>query len=109
MRDPEILKREIKMLTFRPYGTIVDTQHGLIEAVKPFPEMRTGRASRIVSSLGGGALTSYRQIGRRAVSHVMDSLRNSPLSGEVRWLVSEIGKLKPFRDVLAALEKLRSK
>ena len=53
--------------------------------------------------------TLYRQIGHRAVSHVMDSLRDSPLSGEVRWLVSEIGKLKPFRDVLAALEKLRSK
>jgi hypothetical protein len=36
MGDPEILKRQIKMLTFRLYGTIVDTQQGLIEAVKPF-------------------------------------------------------------------------
>ena len=58
MGDPEILKREIKILTVCLYGTIVDTQHGLIEAVKPFPELRTGRPSRIVSSLGGGALTS---------------------------------------------------
>src|SRR5262245_27492687 len=33
---PEILKREIKALAFDQYGTIVDMQKGLTEAVTPF-------------------------------------------------------------------------
>ena len=32
----EILKREIKILTFDQYGTIVDMQTGLTELVTPF-------------------------------------------------------------------------
>jgi 2-haloacid dehalogenase len=33
---PDILKREIKVLAFDQYGTIVDMQKGLTEAVTPF-------------------------------------------------------------------------
>ena len=33
---PEILKREIKILMFDQYGTIVDMQTGLTELVTPF-------------------------------------------------------------------------
>ena len=36
MERPEILKREIKALAFDQYGTIVDMQRGLTEAVTPF-------------------------------------------------------------------------
>jgi len=36
MENPEILKREIKALAFDQYGTIVDMQRGLVEAVTPF-------------------------------------------------------------------------
>src|SRR5262249_20975951 len=36
MENPEALKREIKALAFDQYGTIVDMQKGLTEAVTPF-------------------------------------------------------------------------
>jgi 2-haloacid dehalogenase len=53
--------------------------------------------------------TPYRQIGHRAVSYVMDRCGITYTQDEVRRLVSEIEKLKPFPDVVAALDKLRAK
>src|SRR5262249_22514416 len=50
----------------------------------------------------------YRQIGHRAVSYVMDRSGIAYAQDEVRWLVGEIEKLKPFPYVVAALEKLRA-
>ena len=38
---PDVLRREIKVLAFDQYGTIVDMQKGLAEAVTPF---QIGRA-----------------------------------------------------------------
>jgi 2-haloacid dehalogenase len=32
----DVLRREVKVLTFDQYGTIVDMQKGLLEAVTPF-------------------------------------------------------------------------
>ena len=40
MENPEVLKREIKALAFDQYGTIVDMQKGLTEAVTPFLERK---------------------------------------------------------------------
>src|SRR5262249_50121986 len=37
---PDVLRREIKVLTFDQYGTIVDMQKGLTEAVTPFLEWK---------------------------------------------------------------------
>jgi 2-haloacid dehalogenase len=53
--------------------------------------------------------TPYREIGHRAVSWVMDRCGIAYTQDEVRWLVAEIEKLKPFPDVVAALETLRAK
>jgi 2-haloacid dehalogenase len=52
--------------------------------------------------------TPYRQIGHRAVSYVMDRCKISYTQEEVQRLVAEIERLKPFPDVMAALEKLRA-
>ena len=41
METPEVLRREIKALAFDQYGTIVDMQKGLTEAVTPFSSART--------------------------------------------------------------------
>jgi 2-haloacid dehalogenase len=50
--------------------------------------------------------TPYRQVGHRAVSQVLDRARIAHTQGEVEWLVSQIESLKPFPDVVAALERL---
>ena len=36
MATPEVLRREVKALAFDQYGTVVDMQKGLTEAVTPF-------------------------------------------------------------------------
>jgi len=122
MERTEIMKREIKALAFDQYGTIVDMQKGLTEAVTPFLKekgwdgspnsfvtwwRRTHFENSMIDALLDRGHTPYRQIGHRAVSHVMDRCGISYSQEEVRWLVAEIEKLKPFPDVVAALEKLR--
>jgi 2-haloacid dehalogenase len=124
METPEALRREIKALAFDQYGTIVDMQKGLTEAVTPFLKRkgwdgkpnsfvtwwrRTHFENSMIDALCDRGHTPYRQIGERAVSYVMDrcGIRYTP--DEARGLVSEIEKLKPFPDVVPALEKLRSK
>ena len=55
----DILKREIKALVFDQYGTIVDMQKGLTEAVTPFLKKKGWeRRCPMASSPGGGAPTS---------------------------------------------------
>ena len=118
---PETLKREIKMLTFDQYGTIVDMQTGLTELVTPFlrdkgwtgnPNQfvtwwrRTHFEDSMIDSLIDRGHTPYRQIGHRAVSQVLARANISYSQSEVEWLVSGIEKLKPFPDVLKSLNQL---
>jgi 2-haloacid dehalogenase len=122
MERSEILKREIKVVIFDQYGTIVDMQKGLTEAVMPFLEKKgwTGKPSSFVTwwrrthfensmidALCDRGHTPYRQIGHRAVSYVMDRCGIAYTQDEVRWLVAQIETLKPFPDVIAALEQLQ--
>jgi 2-haloacid dehalogenase len=123
MERPEILKREIMALAFDQYGTIVDMQKGLTEAVTPYlakkgwegsPDSfvtwwrRTHFENSMIDALLDRGHTPYRQIGHRAVSYVMDRCKIAYTQDEVRWLVSEIERLQPFPDVVAALEQLRA-
>src|SRR5207253_5467986 len=118
-----ILKGDISWLLFDQYGTI-DTQKGLTEAVTPFLKRkgwggernsfvtwwrRTHFESSMIDALCDRGHTPYREIGHRAVSHVMDRCGISYSQDEVRWLISEIEKLTSFPDVVSALDKLRSK
>ena len=122
MERPEILRREIKVLVFDQYGTIVDMQKGLTEAVTPFLARKgwTGDAGSFVTwwrrthfensmidALCDRGHTPYRQIGHRAVAYVMDRCGIAYTQDEVRSLVATIEALKPFPDVVAALSRLR--
>lgn len=124
MTDPEILKREIKYLVFDQYGTVVDMQKGLTEAVTPFLEKkgwqgkpnsfvtwwrRTHFENSMIDALCDRGHTPYRQIGHRAVAHVMDRAGIAYTREEVEWLVSEIEKLKPFPDARVALGRLHER
>jgi 2-haloacid dehalogenase len=123
MEQPQILKREIKVLAFDQYGTVVDMQKGLTEAVTPFLAAkgwpgkpgsfvtwwrRTHFENSMIDALLDRGHTPYRQIGHRAVAHVMDRCGIAYTQDEVRWLVSQIETLKPFPDVVPALERLRA-
>jgi 2-haloacid dehalogenase len=122
MHHIPILKREIKALAFDQYGTIVDMQKGLTEAVTPFLRSkgwqgapnsfvtwwrRTHFENSMIDALLERGHTPYRQIGHRAVSYVMDRCKIGYTQEEVSWLVSQIESLKPFPDVVEALQRLR--
>lgn len=124
MADLELLKRELKVLTFDQYGTVVDMQTSLTEAVTPFLKEKgwTGDPSRFVTwwrrthfensmidALCDRGHTPYREIGHRAVSFTMDRAGIAHTSDEVQWLVSQIETLKPFPEVPAALQRLAGK
>jgi 2-haloacid dehalogenase len=117
----DILKREIQILTFDQYGTIADMQTDLTEAVTPFLRdkgwdgaphrfvtwwRRTHFENSMIDSLCDRGHTPYREIGHRAVSYVMDRLNITYSQDEVRWLISLIETLRPFDDVVEALERL---
>jgi 2-haloacid dehalogenase len=123
MQRPEDLRREIKALAFDQYGTIVDMQKGLTEAVTPFlgakgwkgsPNSfvtwwrRTHFENSMIDALIDRGHTPYREIGQRAVSYVMDRCGIAYTEDEARRLVSRIETLEPFLDVVPALQKLRA-
>ncbi len=120
----EVLKREVKVLTFDQYGTVVDMQSGLTEAVTPFLQARgwsgdphrfvtwwrrTHYEDSMIDALLDRGHTSYREIGHRAVSHVMQRAGIAYTQNDVTWLVSQIEQLRPFPDVVEALHKLRTR
>lgn len=117
----ETLRRDVTTLVFDQYGTVVDMQGGLTEAVAPFlagkgwkgdPHRfvtwwrRTHFENSMIDALCDRGHTSYRQIGQGAVAYVMDRAGIAYSNEEVQWLVSQIETLKPFPDVLEVLHRL---
>ncbi len=117
------IARETRVLLFDLYGTVVDMQGGLVGAVAPFLQnkgwpgeahrfvtwwRRTHYENSMIDALCDRGHTPYRQIGHRAVSYVMDRCGIEYDQKDVCWLVSQIETLRPFADVLEALQALRA-
>jgi len=117
------LKKDIKLLMFDQYGTLVDIQKGLTDMVTPFLQTkgwkgnpnqlvtwwrRTHFEDSMIDSLIESGHTTYRKIGERAVSHVLKRANIDVSQTEIAWLVSQIEKLKPFPDVITNLQRLNT-
>jgi 2-haloacid dehalogenase len=120
----EAIKREVKVCMFDQYGTVVDMQGGLTAVAAPFLQRkgwkrdpgafvtwwrRTHFENSMIDALLHREHTSYREIGHRSVAHVMDRAGINYTMAEVRSLVGEIEKLKPFPEVPDALARLKTK
>ena len=120
----EEIKTECHTLMFDLYGTVVDMQGGLTEAVTPYLREKgwTGRPDSLVTwwrrthfenSMIDALLhrdhTPYREIGRRALSYTLERAGVEHTQDEVRALVARIETLKPFPEVVAALKKLKKR
>jgi 2-haloacid dehalogenase len=118
------IRRDVKVCMFDQYGTVVDMQGGLTAIAAPFLKAkgwsgdpnsfvtwwrRTHFENSMIDALLHRAHTPYREIGHRAVAHVMDRAGIEHTKEDVRYLVGEIEKLKPFPEVPAALDKLHTK
>ena len=119
----ETIKRDVKICMFDQYGTVVDMQGGLTRIAAPFlakkgwkgdPNSfvtwwrRTHFENSMIDALLHREHTPYREIGHRAVSHVMDRAKIDYTMDEVRTLVGEIEKLVPFPEVPEALARLQA-
>lgn len=121
--DPA-LRASIKICMFDQYGTVVDMQSGLTEIATPFLKKkgwsgnpssfvtwwrRTHFENSMIDALLHREHTPYREIGHRSVAHVMDRAGIKYTMDEVRYLVGEIEKLRPFPEVPEALARLQTK
>src|SRR3974390_423188 len=120
----EAIKNHVKVCMFDQSGTVVDMQAGLVAIATPFllakgwrgdPNAfvtwwrRTHFENSMIDALLHRGHTPYREIGHRAVAHVMDRAGIAYTRDEVRYLVGEIERLKPFPEVPAALARLQTR
>ena len=124
MADIESLKSSVKACMFDQYGTVVDMQSGLTEVATPFLRRkgwsgepnsfvtwwrRTHFENSMIDALLQREHTSYREIGERSVAFVLERAGIAYTMEEVRHLVAEIEKLRPFPEVPAALVRLQTR
>ena len=124
MSSPDPFEGEVHTLMFDLYGTVVDMQGGLTRAVTPYLEQkgwkgrpdalvtwwrRTHFENSMIDALLHRDHTPYREIGRRALSYTLERAGIEHTEDEALELVSEICRLEPFPDVVAALTKLKSR
>jgi 2-haloacid dehalogenase len=124
MNDIEALRRSVKVCMFDQYGTVVDMQTGLTEVAAPFLEAkgwsgspnsfvtwwrRTHFENSMIDALLQKEHTPYREIGHRSVAFVLERAGIGHTMEEVRYLVAQIEKLRPFPEVPAALARLQTR
>ncbi|HZO02468.1 MAG TPA: haloacid dehalogenase type II [Burkholderiales bacterium] len=120
----EALKGKIKVCMFDQYGTVVDMQKGLTGVVTPYlkekgwngrPDAfvtwwrRTHFENSMIDALLHREHTPYREIGHRAVAYTLERARIPYTMDEVRYLVAQIERLRPFPDVPEALARLKTR
>jgi 2-haloacid dehalogenase len=116
------LKELLRVLSFDLYGTVVDMQQGLTDAVTPFLRQRGwgGRPGALVTwwrrthfensmidALIDKGHTPYREIGQRALAYTLQRAGIPHSHEDVAHLVAQIEKLRPFPDVVEALTLLK--
>jgi 2-haloacid dehalogenase len=124
MTPTNVLKASIKVCMFDQYGTIVDMQTGLTEIAGPYLESkgwkgnpnsfvtwwrRTHFENSMIDALLGREHTAYREIGHRSLAHVLERAGIDYSIDEVRYLVAQIEKLRPFPEVPEALARLKGR
>src|SRR2546423_4734630 len=115
---------EVHTLMFDLYGTVVDMQAGLTQAVTPYlgrkgwkgrPDAlvtwwrRTHFENSMIDALLQKEHTPYREIGHRAVAYTLERAGIPYTMDEVRSLVAQIERLTPFPDVPAAVVRLNTR
>jgi len=120
----DVIRKSVEVCMFDQYGTVVDMQGGLTAIATPFLQKkgwtgnpnsfvtwwrRTHFENSMIDALLQREHTPYREIGHRAVAYVMDRAGITYTGDEVRYLVGEIEKLKPFPEVPPALARLQTK
>jgi 2-haloacid dehalogenase len=106
---------------FDLYGTIVDMQAGLTDAVRTYLATkgwrgesgllvtwwrRTHFENSMIDTLPHRQHLPYREIGRISLAYTLERAGIAHTQDEVQALVAATERLQPFSDVVAALERL---
>ena len=120
----EAVRGHCKVCLFDQYGTVVDIQKGLTEAVTPYlkakgwngrPDAfvtwwrRTHFENSMIDALLQREHTPYREIAHRAVAYTLERAGIPYTMEEVRCLVAQIERLQPFPEVPAAVARLKTR
>jgi 2-haloacid dehalogenase len=112
----------VTTLMFDFYGTVVDMQSGLTEAITPYLQAkgsplepgrvvtwwrRTHFENSMIDALLDRDHTPYREIGHQAVDYTLERAGVAHTADEVAELVGAIERLRPFPDVVEALTRLK--
>ncbi|MGE0222910.1 MAG: haloacid dehalogenase type II [Acetobacteraceae bacterium] len=118
------LRQRVKVCMFDQYGTLVDMQSGLRDVVTPWllakgwtgnPNSfvtwwrRTHFENSMIDALLQRAHMPYREIGHLSLQQVMRRAGIEHTMQDVRDLVAAIERLKPFPEIPAALDRLRTR
>lgn len=109
---------ELDVLTFDCYGTLVDWERGILDALRPVLVSHGVSASdhevlesyaEIEPALQGGAYRPYREILVGVVRAIGDRYGFEPDADEEGVLVESIGSWPPFSDTVDSLRRLKSR
>jgi 2-haloacid dehalogenase len=107
-----------EVVSFDCYGTLVDWESGILDAVRPilashdlFPsdERLLEYYAEAESEAEKGPYAPYKDVLRRAFGGLLSRLGVAASSGEVDLLARSLGEWPPFPDTAAALRALKSR
>jgi 2-haloacid dehalogenase len=110
--------RRFEVLSFDCYGTLIDWETGILNALRPilashdlFPgdDEVLGFYAEAESDLESGEYLRYREILRRAMSQVVRRLGVAPAEAEIEYLADSLKSWPPFPDTLEALPLLKKR
>ena len=105
-------------LTFDCYGTLIDWESGIADALRPVTrahgiEVSDGELMDLYSEIEragkSGEYRRYREVLRATVRGICTRLEFVPTMSEVNCLSESLGSWQPFPDTIDALRRLQSK
>jgi 2-haloacid dehalogenase len=106
------------VLTFDCYGTLIDWEHGIANALRPVLESHGVRQSddeilerfgAVESAVQQGEFLSYAEVLRRVMDRIAERLGFQLGPGERDALVASMGRWPAFADVPLALRRLKAR
>ena len=105
-------------LTFDCYGTLIDWESGIADALRPVMRAHgvqvsnaelMGLYAEIEAAGKSGEYRRYREVLRSTVREICSRLRFVPSLSEVECLAESLGSWQPFPDTVDALERMKSR
>ncbi|NMG20034.1 haloacid dehalogenase type II [Brasilonema bromeliae] len=109
---------QYEVLTFDCYGTLIDWEKGVLEALQPVLQSHKIQLSekeilewfaRFESSLEQGEYRKYKDVLRGVVQKFGEQFGFTPSSGELNALADSIKNWQPFADTVEALKRLKQR